>query len=375
MKGRAMDESSRMRWHNALVASLVDKELTAQEKAYLEKLRNELGLTTEEANQIVADYKGGKKSFRMSGEPEDRAQLVEELIDLALADGDLCDDEKGMLQQLAERADINTERLDAMIAQSREKAGLGADAQTAPAESARTEALGPRDTPERTEMPPPLSESIVHPKTGIELISISGGLYGMGRGSVGSTEPESTVAPFLIGRFEVTNAQWRAFEDETGYDKREHFDARFEPDIHPVVGISYDDALAFCEWAGLRLPTEKEWEYAARGDDYRDFPWGRTFATHNHCNFGRNLFDENRPTTMPAGSYEKGVSPVGCHDMAGNVAEWCEPSRTMREDQRPTRGGHWLSAVYALNAYYYDAVDRTTRSNRIGLRVASDPQK
>ena len=118
----------------------------------------------------------------------------------------------------------------------------------------------------------------------------------------------------------VTNAQYKRFIQATNYEPPEHWEKGSIPHgkkDHPVVYVSWQDAQAFCRWAGVRLPTEAEWEKAARGTDGRIYPWGNQKPDNALCNCAFKASD-----TTPVGAYPKGASPFGVLDMAGNVWEW-----------------------------------------------------
>jgi formylglycine-generating enzyme len=147
------------------------------------------------------------------------------------------------------------------------------------------------------------------------------------------------VDTFEIGIFEVTNAQYQLCVDAGACqaagrsisDANIPFDRRFFADDFPVVGVNWKDANTFCSWAGGRLPTEEEWEKAARGaDDHRRYPWGNELSPTK----------ANLSSGFPAavGSYGADVSPYGVMDMAGNVFEW---TATAVEQSYVVRGGGW----------------------------------
>ena len=230
-----------------------------------------------------------------------------------------------------------------------------------------------------------------------------------------------TVSGFWVGKCEVTRGQYRKFMKAGGYTNQDYWSpegwawlqdaGRTEPndwapdiewanppgsfkqtDDHPVVGINHFEAEAFCRWAGLRLPTEAEWEKAARwdGQHSRIYAWGDTWDA-TKCN------DANDPLypggqTAPIGKYPGGASPCGALDMIGNVWEWCsdwrvvdyyasspstDPQGPPTSDLRVVKGGSWFGSNWVgadendrLRAALRGGFDPHNTSGQIGFRCA-----
>ena len=223
---------------------------------------------------------------------------------------------------------------------------------------------------------------------GIEWIDIPAGEFLMGDnfndGWV-DEQPVHTVYldAFKMSKYEITFEQYDMFCDETGRNKPD--DRGWSRGNRPVINVTWDDANAFCDWLSnktgknIRIPTEAQWEKAARGTDQRKYPWG-----NNEPNCAGTNYNECRNRTMPVGSYSFDVSFYGVYDMAGNVKEWCidwydesyysnsplnNPTGPDTGDQRVHRGGGWKSAADNVRAIDRDATLSDSPSSRKGIRI------
>jgi formylglycine-generating enzyme required for sulfatase activity len=231
----------------------------------------------------------------------------------------------------------------------------------------------------------------------MEMLLIPSGNFLMGSTEPDAAQHEQPVTPitlscFFMSRHPVTNAQFEKF-DPNHKMKR----APWADDKHPVVYVNSKEAEKFCQWLSTkegkkyRLPTEAEWEYAARGSDNLIFPWGGRLDAGHYANFADKrttfawrdpLIDDGFAETSPVGSYPRGASPFGIEDLAGNVFEWCAdyfeaykgkdrtnprgPSGGMK---RMYRGGSWKSRPGNLrtSARNFNLPDYS--SNDVGFRI------
>ncbi|KPJ60970.1 MAG: hypothetical protein AMJ46_04125 [Latescibacteria bacterium DG_63] len=217
---------------------------------------------------------------------------------------------------------------------------------------------------------------------------IPGGEFVMGSGTEGDHSPAHKVHidSFYMDKYEVTNAQYLLFCKETGRKMPEFWGIdkfRCGPDFpdHPVIGVSSYDAEAYAEWCGKRLPTEAEWEYAARGGlEGKDFPSGDTIdSTLANCS------RSGTGGTVPVGSYP--ANGFGLHDMAGNVCEWVSdyydgeyysrsptdnPKGPETEKFRVIRGGGWHSGPHCSRVYFRNALRGSWIDFNVGFRCAKD---
>jgi formylglycine-generating enzyme required for sulfatase activity len=207
-----------------------------------------------------------------------------------------------------------------------------------------------------------IGSTMVSDRDGMKLVFVPAGEFIMGSEVRDDEMPVHKVGldAFWIDQTEVTNVMYAkcvadgACEEPTSKKSRTHSDYYDNPEFenYPVIYVEWNMAKAYCEWADRRLPTEAEWEKAARGDDGRTYPWGNESPNENLLNFAENIGD-----TTEVGAYPNGGSVYGALDMAGNVWEWVgslyQPYPYDPEDGREEldtkrgivyRGGSWLAS-------------------------------
>ncbi len=174
---------------------------------------------------------------------------------------------------------------------------------------------------------------------------------------------------FYIDRYEVTNAEYKIFIDATRSRPPVYFFGRGIPpgrESYPVTDINWYEAERFCQWKGKHLPSEAEWEKAARGTDGQEFPWGNDYDKSK-----LNAGDSGIGDIAPVGSFKTGMSPYGAMDMSGNVWEWTRdwyqpyPNSTYKTDlfgekQKVFRGGGWGGVGHYSLPLFYRAAYRSS---------------
>ncbi|MBX3063475.1 MAG: formylglycine-generating enzyme family protein [Anaerolineae bacterium] len=245
---------------------------------------------------------------------------------------------------------------------------------------------------------------------GIRVVYVPAGCFLMGSDqndehAVNNEMPQHRVCvtkPYWLGQFEISNAEFQQFIDAGAYNTPEFWSnagwtwkqQRIQPTAYPDyssapdqprVGITWYEAEAFAKWAGGRLPTEAEWEYAARGSQSLTYPWGNDYelgyANVDETKLGGVLLQK----TTPVGSYPDGRSWINAYDMVGNVWEWCadwyaedyyqlkletDPTGAAAGSSRSIRGSAWNYAAEGANAASRSGIIPENQFPNIGMRLA-----
>jgi gamma-glutamyl hercynylcysteine S-oxide synthase len=196
--------------------------------------------------------------------------------------------------------------------------------------------------------------------------------------------PEHTVylKGYYIDKYEVTNMQYKRFIDYTGYPAPGNWKGNNFPSgkgFFPVTNVSFKDAQAYAQWAGKRLPTEEEWEKAARYTDGRIYPWGNDWQK-SFANVGA-MMGMGSPKSI--GSYPEGMSKYGVYDLCGNVWEWTassfmpykgnnEPNENYTEKNKVIRGGSYRQSEVIAQSVRRDPLDENKTRIDVGFRCAAD---
>lgn len=254
-----------------------------------------------------------------------------------------------------------------------------------------------------TEMDAPISPSdipVITPPTDtrfpVEMVTVPKGSFIMGADNKDVMERPAhrvDLKAYFIDKYEVTNKQYQVCVDARGCNEPVDFGSKTRPSYYgnddfgdyPVVNVSWEMARSYCEWRGARLPTEAEWEKAARGVDERTYPWGEGGVDCDKANYNACTGKD----TSPVDKHAPGQSPYGVFDMAGNVWEWVadryqenyystiganssNPSGPDEGSERVIRGGSWFNSSKSLYTTLRNFSDPSKTYNYVGFRCAKD---
>ena len=332
------------------------------------------------------------------------------MLRLSGLDGDgMTDDQRDAFVNMAENLGIDpgdAEDLVDLYLEEIEKKTIAAPAKPplkatpTPAPIAAAVGPAPAAAPPVEVAAPELPERNFANGIGAEMIIVPAGVFRMGSEAPDAAPNEQpitqiTLSRYFISRHPITNAQYEMF-DPSHARKR----APGAGDRHPVVYVNSNEAAKFCQWLSsrekrrYRLPTEAEWEYAARGSDERKYPWGSQEGRGDLANFAdRNTdfawsdrkIDDGFAESSPVGAFPLGSSPFGVEDMAGNVWEWCfdymeayrgtpkiNPRGAVSGAKRVYRGGSWKSRFPSLRATTRGGNIPNYSCNDLGFRIVCE---
>ena len=227
------------------------------------------------------------------------------------------------------------------------------------------------------------AKPVAKPRCKWGMVGIPSGTFTMGDAENFQKPGTVTVAAFCMDRTEVTVSAYKVCvksgkctaantgdQCNAGFTGREF--GRWSRDNHPINCVDWNQATAYCEAQGQRLPTEEEWEYAARGTDGRIYPWGNAEPAGQLCwdGAGNDLGEGNRKSTCPVASFPAGNSPFGLADMSGNVMEWTSSGDSSRE----VRGGGFLIRYTSVHSARRDSNTQAFQDATWGFRCAGSPR-
>jgi formylglycine-generating enzyme required for sulfatase activity len=416
------EEEAIAEFNKYLAFALNDKTLRPpDEEALLEFGRNQ-GLSNERMLELIEAELVNSGSVRVSESAAGQATNGTEpavldpnedfmrMLRLSGLDADeMTDDQRDALINMAENlgidpgdaedmVDLYLEEIEKNLALVPLKPILKAAPSTAPKVAAAAQPA-PAEVPKVMAAERPLEKNFTN-GIGAEMLIVPGGIFQMGSEAKDAPPNERpitqvTLDRYYISRHPITNAQYEMFDP--GHTRKR---APGAGDRHPVVYVSSVEAAKFCQWLSsrerrrYRLPTEAEWEYAARGTDNRKYPWGNHDGRGDLANFAdRNTvfawsdrkIDDGFAESSPVGAFPLGASPFGVEDMAGNVWEWCldyleayrgtpktNPRGAISGAKRVYRGGSWKSRFHSLRATTRGSNVPNYSCNDLGFRIVCE---
>lgn len=273
--------------------------------------------------------------------------------------------------------------------------------------STRPEVIAPTPVPQPVQHPsmatpqekPTVKQRVGQAKTitskdGAPMVLIPAGEFTMGSSAADKLAQDDErpahsvyLDAYYLDQYEVSTARYARFFQQTNRDRPSYWSEQViqKHGNKPVVGVDWNDANAYCSWAGKRMPTEAEWEKAARGTDQRQYPWGNAAPSEQRANFNHCCDFKDYEALTDAGSFEQGKSPYGAYDMAGNVWEWTSdwygedfygksparnPTGPSSGQYRVLRGGSWdlWTGLRAFCGPGQEHADVSARQSRLPLR-------
>jgi formylglycine-generating enzyme required for sulfatase activity len=397
-----------------VAVSIAGKVLTAEAEANLSEFGQRNGLSEEQTRVCIEEELRRNKAKRAAPPPPAAPEAEKEFLRiLGLSNlhlGDATPLVRQIFVTIAENLGIHLERAERLLEDylDREECGLAKLRTVTPKISMAVAAMPVAPPPPPMQrfqavvgkiVPSQSPAGFINPN-GAQMVLIPGGEFVMGSDAPDAGPDEQPLTPvtlseFYLSRHPVTNVEYERF-DPSHRPKR----IKGAGDDHPVVYVTSLDAIRYCQWLGekdgknYRLPTEAEWEFAARGIDCRKYPWGNHDRRGGFANFAdaRTTFqwrdsqvDDGYAETSPVGAFPQGASFFGLEDMAGNVWEWCldfyqplagapkrNPRGVVSGSKRVYRGGSWKSRFTNLRATARGSNAVNFSCNDVGFRVACE---